>query len=154
MGEESARLHNGDERMRILSTAVAICAIVATNGVILAEEPIIPGGKAGVSVNDSWVVEAANYAVSVKAGESGTNSKKLELIKVLKAEQQVVAGINYYLILRVREDGKQREAVAVVWRKLSGEHELTSWKMLEDMEPNKGSERTGDPRRGSPSTPP
>jgi Cystatin domain len=141
--------------MRIVSTAVAIYTIAAMHSVILAQEPVIPGGKADVSVNDSWVVEAANYAVSAKAGESGTNSKKLELIKVLKAEQQVVAGINYYLTLRVREDGKQKEAVAVVWRKLSGEHELTGWKMLEDREPNKGSERTGDPpRRGSPSTRP
>jgi hypothetical protein len=39
----------------------------------------------------------------------------------------LVAGMNYRLRLKVKVDGKVKEAEAVVWRKLSGEHELTSW---------------------------
>lgn len=91
----------------------------------------IAGGYAEVSVTDSHVVEAAAFAV--KAEEKAMQEKKvappakLALVKILGARQQVVAGMNYRLKLKVRLDKTEKQAEAVVYRKLSGACELTSW---------------------------
>ena len=66
------------------------------------------------------MLKAAQFAV--KAHHAG-----LTLQSVNAAEQQVVAGINYKLRLTT-SDG--RKADAVVWRKLDGSHELTSWQSI------------------------
>jgi hypothetical protein len=59
---------------------------------------------------------------------------KLELSKILGAEQQVVAGMNYRLKLRVRVNGNEKQAEAIVWwqswRK-PDPYQLTSWKWNE-----------------------
>jgi hypothetical protein len=40
---------------------------------------------------------------------------KLELVTILQAEQQVVAGMNYRFKLRVKLKGKETTADAIVW---------------------------------------
>lgn len=72
------------------------------------------------------VVAAARFAVETQAAKSDQKGA-IVLVEVLSVQQQVVAGMNYRLRLKVTVDGKDREAEAVVWRKLSGEHELRSW---------------------------
>ena len=55
---------------------------------------------------------------------------KLELVTILGAEKQVVAGMNYRLQLRVNLNGQEKIATATVcwqaWRK-PAPYELTAW---------------------------
>jgi hypothetical protein len=93
-----------------------------------------PGGYAKASVTNNEVVAAANYAIKARQSTMQAEKKpeppKLELIKILQAEQQVVAGANYRLKLKVKLNGKTTTAEAIVWwqawRK-PDPYQLTSW---------------------------
>lgn len=92
------------------------------------------GGYATASVTNKEVVAAAAFAI--KAQQNAMQEKmdkdppKLELVTIMKAEQQVVAGMNYRLKLNVKLNGKERTAEAIVWwqawRK-PDPYRLTSW---------------------------
>ena len=105
---------------------IALCACER-----LAEKPI-PGGYYAVSVTNAEVVAAADFAI--KAEETtmqGNNpSATLTLVKILSAQQQVVAGMNYRLHLQVKVNGTEKKAEAVVWWQAWNKQEpykLTSW---------------------------
>ena len=83
------------------------------------QTPLV-GGFSHSAITDAEVLKAAQFAV--KAHDS-----KLTLQSVNAAEQQVVAGTNYKIKLTT-SDG--RKADAVVWRKLDGSYELTSWQSM------------------------
>jgi hypothetical protein len=93
-----------------------------------------PGGYATASVTNKEVVAAAAFAI--KAQEKAMQQKKdgeppkLELITILGAEEQVVAGKNYRLQLKMKLNGKEKTAEVLVWwqawRK-PDPYELTSW---------------------------
>ena len=89
------------------------------------------GGWSEASITNGWVVSAANFAVKAKgqamAKEKPAKIVTFSLVEIMSVRQQVVAGMNYDLRLKVRVDGSVKEAEAVVWRKLDGEHLLTSW---------------------------
>jgi hypothetical protein len=91
----------------------------------------IAGGYADVTVTDERVVAAAAFAVKAKEKtlreKKETPSAKLTLVRILGAQQQVVAGMNYRLRLAVRLNKAEKQAEAVVFRKLSGAYELTAW---------------------------
>jgi hypothetical protein len=99
-----------------------------------------PGGYTTASVTNNEVVAAANFAI--KAQQSTMQEKKdldppnLELVKILQAEQQVVAGANYRLKLKVKLNGKTTTAEAIVWwqawRK-PDPYQLTSWTWQESV---------------------
>ncbi len=103
--------------------------------VVTSPAQTITGGFAKASVTEKDVRDAAAYAIKVQAktmhGQKDGRSTKLELVKILAAEEQVVAGMNYRLKLQVKVNGKDKLADAVVWwqawRKPSP-YELTSWK--------------------------
>ncbi|EFX69518.1 hypothetical protein DAPPUDRAFT_17331, partial [Daphnia pulex] len=57
----------------------------------------IPGGYVIRNVNDSDVKEMAAFAFSILTANS--HPHHLALIKILKAESQVVAGTNYKMAL-------------------------------------------------------
>jgi hypothetical protein len=86
------------------------------------------------AVANKEVVAAAAFAVNAqqKAMQEKKNvdSPTLELVTILQAEQQVVAGINYRLKLKVMLNGKEKPAEAIVWwqawRK-PNPYQLTSW---------------------------
>lgn len=80
----------------------------------------VPGGYSPAPVNDPDVQAAAKFAISAR-------DAKLKLLGIEKAQQQVVAGQNFRLTLKVEDHGANRLVEAVVWRKLDGKHELTSW---------------------------
>lgn len=80
----------------------------------------VPGGYSPAPVNDPQVQAAAKFAVSAR-------DAKLKLLGIEQAQQQVVAGQNFRLKLKVDENGDHRLADVVVWRRLDGKHELTSW---------------------------
>mmetsp|Transcript_20880 Transcript_20880/g.52861 ORF Transcript_20880/g.52861 Transcript_20880/m.52861 type:complete len:92 (+) Transcript_20880:58-333(+) len=70
------------------------------------------GGFKQVDAKDSSVQEAARFA----AQEIG----KGDLVSVSKAEQQVVAGMNYRITMRIKhsDDGAEHEHEATVYRPL------------------------------------
>ena len=63
----------------------------------------------------------------MEAQQKTMASSKITLVKIVRARRQVVAGTNYCLDLTVDMGDHEKRAQAVVWKKLSGEHELTSW---------------------------
>ena len=94
----------------------------------------VPGGFREADVKSKEVVAAAEAAVKAqRLSEKG----KLDLAAVLKAESQVVAGVNYKLKLLLAVDGGTREADAVVWSKLDRTYQLSSWKWLGEVKADK-----------------
>ncbi len=102
-----------------------------------------PGGFRSVSATERGVKATAAFAIQAHqqalrekpAGQAGSGSQtppapRLELVRILGAEQQVVAGLNYRLQLRVTLDGEEKTAEALVWwqawRKPEP-YQLTSW---------------------------
>lgn len=77
------------------------------------------GEYAPVLVNDEEVIAAAEFAISAQQKElNGTQEAehvKLTLIKILSAQKQVVAGMNFKIQLKVAVDGVEKKAEAVVW---------------------------------------
>ena len=101
------------------------------------------GGFAVVSTTEREVKSAAAFAVKAQqtalrkesVGLDDPKAKpqpipRLALVRIVTAEHQVVAGMNYRLQLRVTLDGEEKTADALVWwqawRKPEP-YQLTSW---------------------------
>lgn len=69
--------------------------------------------------------EVATFAVTTEAKATG---KSLQLVKVVRVEKQVVAGINYRLQITVKEEGQLTPVEVIVWRRLDNSLSLTAWK--------------------------
>jgi hypothetical protein len=115
-----------------MKTSLRLAFLLVVGGILLgavcpsgAAEQIV-GGYSETSITNAEVVAAAQFAIKAQAA---TSEQKIiiTLVELLSARQQVVAGMNYRLRIKVKTDGKVKEAEVVVWRKLSDEHELTSW---------------------------
>ncbi|WP_461785527.1 exo-alpha-sialidase, partial [Prosthecobacter sp.] len=97
----------------LLLTLLMLAFVPTSHG----QQPPLAGGFSQAANTDAEVLKAAQFAVKA-------HDPKLTLKSVTAAEQQIVAGINYKLRLTT-SDG--RKADTVVWRKLDGSYELTSW---------------------------
>lgn len=113
---------------------LCVCFVTATLLPGQAQQSV-PGGYSKAGVAGKEVTKAAAFAVKeeqkvMNQAAKDTAPVKLRLVKVLDAQQQVVAGMNYKLHMKVRLDGKAKEADAVVWwqswRKPEP-YQLTSW---------------------------
>lgn len=115
--------------MLTLFAALGIIFSCAVSGFGQTDEPLT-GGYQKVEVSAVQVVSAAKFAVKAQAKKQ---KAKIKLIAVSKAEQQVVAGMNYNLCLQVavREKGKKiavpQTIQTVVFLNLKQKYELTSW---------------------------
>jgi cystatin-C len=114
-------------------TFLPLLSIIAALSAGCASEPV-PGGYTKASVKDKEVVAAAKFAITAQAKAMPAPERqppaKLELVRVMTAEQQVVAGMNYRLILSVKENGTPKTAEAVIWSqpwRKPNPYELTSW---------------------------
>lgn len=122
-------------RMRIAGwlSGLALLALCCVGGIDAAERMV--GGFASASTTKTEVVDAAKFAVQaeLKALQATNATARLELVKIVSAEEQVVAGMNYRLKLKVKLDGKEKDADVTVWwqawRKPEP-YELTSWTWL------------------------
>lgn len=122
--------------LRSILLAAALLTPIMASGVdqALARKP---GGWSEVSVTDEGVVAAAAFAVQAHraAMQKNGDQGKLVLEKVEAAQQQVVAGMNYRLTLRVQTAGPARTAEALVWARVWLEeperYQLTSWKFTD-----------------------
>lgn len=113
---------------KILLTVLAaatFCVVFVTgaSGAAQKREPVA-GGYGEAAANDPGVVKAARFAVREEGRRLG---RAVSLVAVRRAEQQVVAGLNYRLQLSVRYGGRTREVSAVVYQNLAGAYSLTSW---------------------------
>lgn len=119
---------SSNKMRKILLTALAAAALCAmfVTGAAQQREPIA-GGYSEVAANDPGVDRAARFAVS----EEGRRLKRaVSLLAVRRAEQQVVAGLNYRLTLSVRYGGRTREVRALVYQNLKDAYSLTSWEAV------------------------
>lgn len=113
---------------RPVMSAVAILVILGclqpANG-----GDMVCGGWSPVQATNTEVIAAAECAIraqNAKAAASDTNT--VSLVRITSARHQVVAGINFALSIDVRQGKNERPAETIVWHRLSGEYELTSWR--------------------------
>ncbi|HEY5974651.1 MAG TPA: cystatin domain-containing protein [Geobacteraceae bacterium] len=108
----------------------------ATSGLLgcFVQRPLA-GGYSAIAVNNKEVIDAAVFAVKIQQKvmqhQQGEPPAKLELAAIIWAEQQVVAGMNYRIRLKVKVDGVEKVAEAVVWWQpweKPESYQLTSWK--------------------------
>ncbi len=86
------------------------------------------GGWSPTDPFDATVQEAARFAVQTFAVQ---NKARVLYKEVNEAHQQVVAGLNFELLLQVTVDGTPRQAKAKVWRQPDGAYRLHSWDWLD-----------------------
>jgi cystatin-C len=88
----------------------------------------VPGGYSQAPAGSRDIRAAAEFAVAEQSKSSPSGGMKL--VEIVVAEQQVVSGMNYRLVLRVKEGAKVRDAVAMVWWQswnTEQPYRLTSW---------------------------
>ena len=90
------------------------------------------GGYYPSSPTNAEVVAAANFAIRAEQSSMQKNAPSAELILVtiMSAQQQVVSGMNYRMNLKVKLNGTEKVAEAVVWWQAWNQqapYKLTSW---------------------------
>jgi Aspartic acid proteinase inhibitor/Sporulation and spore germination len=119
-----------DKRVRVL-----VCALVLTAACCLVfsrssqaraarQEGPLAGGYSDARVSDPDVASAARFAVREESRKTG---RRVTLVAVRRAERQVVAGLNFRLLLSVRAEGPARDVRVVVYRNLQNVYSLSSW---------------------------
>ena len=78
-------------------------SIFATNTPTKPDQPTLCGGYSPAAI-DPEVRKVAEFAVKAQAKAS---EKPLQLVKILKVERQVVAGLNYRLEIEVADGSKR-----------------------------------------------
>ena len=119
-------------RTKTMTLAAPLLLLLVACADVTSAPRSMPGGYAAVPVNQSDVTQAAAFAVEAErqALKAAGQPALLELMNVLTAEQQVVAGVNYRLSLKVKRNGQEQVADAVVWWQAWRQpdpYRLTSW---------------------------
>ncbi len=114
---------------KFLMTSIftVLLAVIAFSGTkVSAQTDQIVGGYGDISVNSKDARRAAETAISSRSNRTG---KKITLIRIKKAEQQVVAGLNNRVCMSVREGRhKPYTVTAVVYQDLKKKRVLSKWK--------------------------
>jgi hypothetical protein len=116
-------------RSLIIFAALGVFFTFVSTNLAQTNEPMA-GGYQKANVSDAKIISAANFAVKTQAKKQ---KSKIKLLAVSRAEQQVVAGMNYNLCLQVtiREKGKKtavpQTVQTVVFLNLKQKFDLTSW---------------------------
>jgi hypothetical protein len=105
----------------LMALTLGIFAIAAS-----AQAEPVAGGYAKISTKSPEAKKAA--AVALRQHTASHPKDKLTLVKVVKAEQQVVAGMNYRICLAVLDHrGVRKTITAVVYRPINKKERLTNW---------------------------
>lgn len=111
--------------MMLAAFGIIFCFGAANN---FAQKPVIVGGYQSVAVTDAGVKKAAQFAVS---DHSQKNEVSLKIVRIKKAERQVVAGTNYRMCVEVKvvEEGNPDTQFVqiVVYKNLKNVQSVTSW---------------------------
>lgn len=82
------------------------------------------GGYRKIETADADVRAAVDFAIKEKGDKFG-------LIKIKKAERQVVAGINFRVKMKISEKTGEKESkytvTTVIYHDLSGKYSISSW---------------------------
>ena len=116
----------GSSSVKIHSTPVFVLLLLRLTGIWVA--PLcaqISGGFTAIVPTDESAVAAARTAVAACEGQ-------MQLLKIERADRQVVAGANYRLVLSVLRNGATCRAEASVWQKLDGSFEVRSWTWMDE----------------------
>ena len=91
------------------------------------------GGYTKAETDDTEVAAAANFAMKARENTLRKDDKdaSVSLVAIVEAAKQVVAGINYKMLLKVNINDKDQLVEVVVWKKLSDDYELCSWKKID-----------------------
>ncbi len=113
-------------KMIVVFAALGVIFGAATTGFA----QIKTGGYKKVSVNDPGVVAAADFAIEAQGEKANAG---IELLSIVQAERQTVAGTNYKLCMEVNvADGEIDEpydqfVTAIIFFSLQKEYSLKSW---------------------------
>lgn len=117
---------------RLSRTFAVVFAVAAAVLVISSDASAqrVLGGYKEVAATDANAKKAAEFAVSAEAKKA---EKEIELIEVIKAERQTVAGSNYRMCLKVSDSGAEGQDAAEVFVKVvvnvdtKGKYRLVSY---------------------------
>lgn len=117
----------------IESTARAdvVIADMIPDGVpgLSAQEVPLAGGYREVSQVAPEAMSAARFAIRA---ESRRERARISLVSIERAERQVVAGLNYRLLLRISVNGTMRNVKAEVYQDLRQRYSLSLWEATDD----------------------
>lgn len=110
---------------KLSSWADSTCGETAAAPEAPLTRPIMVGGFSAAPKADAMVISAAKFAAT-------SQSKKMEteysVGEIVKAERQVVAGMNYRICMKVNVEGDEPIMVsAVVYQDLKRNYSLSSW---------------------------
>jgi hypothetical protein len=114
--------------MRILKTTALAATLIFTFAIAAAAQDNEPmaGGYSKVSTRSVAAKKAA--AAAITQHSISHPKDKMTLVKIIKAEQQVVAGMNYRLCMTVLDRrGVRRSITAVVYQPIRKKLRLTDW---------------------------
>jgi len=117
---------------RVLLTALAFVILGAAAPASAAQDAPVAGGYSERPVSDPGVAAAAAFAVRERGRRTG---RRVTFLQIRRAETQVVAGLNYRLLLSVRENRKERDVTAVVYQNLRQRLSLESWEPADSPAP-------------------
>ncbi len=109
---------------RVLLAALSFVMLWAAPPAAMAQDTPIAGGYSERATNDRGVAAAAAFAARERGRRTG---RRVTLVAIKRAETQVVAGLNYRLLLSVREGRDARNVTAVVYQNLRQRLSLESW---------------------------
>jgi hypothetical protein len=109
---------------RALLTVLAFLILGVGAPAAPAQERQVAGGYAERPAGNRGVAAAAAFAVRERGRRVG---RRITLLSVRRAEAQVVAGLNYRLLLSVREGREVGDVTAVVHENLRRRLSLESW---------------------------
>jgi hypothetical protein len=108
-----------------LAFALALMGVIFGCAASAQAQPPRTGGYREVAKTDAGALAAADFAITAQSAKTGNT---FELLDLVKAERQVVAGSNYKLCIQVSADGDEAFYVlAVVYVDLKKNSKLTSW---------------------------
>ena len=94
---------------------------------VAAQDGQITGGYGDAAVDSKETKKIARFAVKARAKRT---NKSLKLVRIVKAETQVVRGLNHRICMDVREGSrKSRRVTVVIWEDINNRPlQLTDWK--------------------------
>ena len=109
---------------RVLLAAALLIFGASASVFAAAQGGPVAGGYMERPTNDRGVRAAAAFAVRERVRQT---RRRVTLLSITSAETQVVAGVNYRLVMDVREGGEVRSVTTVVFQNLRRRLSLVSW---------------------------
>ena len=107
----------------VLLTALALLMLGAGAPTSRAQERPVAGGYSERPTNDRGVTAATAFAIRERGRQT---RRRVTLLAITSAEAQVVAGLNYRLVMDVREGREVRSVTVVVHQNLNRRLSLVS----------------------------